>query len=335
MLKTILFTHDDLDGAGCRIIFEIAHKHLEKGFHFDVIICSNNNVDEKVSMNLSQRDDIDANTLVYFADIVPGREVLEDINKKFEIKIFDHHRTNFFAEHIVSESVIIPENNLGQEQSGTSLLYQHFCEIAYESKDPRGFFFKGNGNTNLMAEFVDNVRSYDTFEFKQTGKIEPKKLQILFLLLGMERFCKRYIDMLVDPDSGYNLITKGDMDFVDAKIELEKNIIDHVTPNDVYSFNVGKYKCAFTYGFPGANISELGYAFLQKYPEYDIMCSFSLLGGGSFQFRSVKDDIDVGKNIAVLIGGGGHPKASGAPLSEGLKDQILETLIDYLNSPFK
>ena len=48
LLKAILFTHNDLDGAGCITIFELAHHHLVEPQEWRSIICSNDNIDEKV-----------------------------------------------------------------------------------------------------------------------------------------------------------------------------------------------------------------------------------------------------------------------------------------------
>ena len=54
MYKTILFTHNDLDGAGCRIIFELAFAYVPND-KWEVVICSNNNVNDKVTEHISGR----------------------------------------------------------------------------------------------------------------------------------------------------------------------------------------------------------------------------------------------------------------------------------------
>jgi oligoribonuclease NrnB/cAMP/cGMP phosphodiesterase (DHH superfamily) len=321
MLKTILFTHDDLDGAGCRIIYELAHQHLNKDTDYIVVNCPNNTVDEKV-MGIINSGIIDKNTDICFGDIVASRDTLEYLVNNFSMpQIWDHHRTNFFATWVVPNAVIVPENELGKMESGTSLIYQHYSSI-------------GNGikvkDSDFLAEFVDAVRSYDTYEWKSTDNMVAKKLQILFSLLGMEIFCNYYINRFINDDSRY-IIKDEDSKFVNAKLDNEQRIIDSITPDDVFHIDIRGYKTAFTLGGFGVNTSELAHQFLNKYKEFDIFVSFSLWRGGEFQFRTLRDDLDLGKDIATPIGGGGHPKASGAPLGDELRDEILKILINKLN----
>lgn len=332
MLKFILFTHDDLDGAGCRIIYELAHQHLTKGVDYDVVICGNANVDDQVMKHLNEGN-IDKDTEITFADITASREILEYIVNNFSMpKIFDHHRTNFFATHIVPDAVIIPENELGIMQSGTSIIYQHYSVLAYDnSNDPRGEFTRrSKDNQMFIAEFVDSVRSYDTYEWKATNNITAKKLQTLFTLLGLDTFCKCYVEKFVT-DKSYDIISAEDIKFVNAKLDNEQRIIDSVTPNDVYQFELRGLKCAFTLGGFGVNISELSYQFLSKYPEFDMFVGFNLWKGGEFSFRCIRDDLDLGKDIASPIGGGGHPKAAGAAIDEDFREEIVQMLLNYMN----
>ena len=363
MLKTILFTHDDLDGAGCRIIYELAHQHLQKGTDYLVVNCPNGGADENV-MRVIESGIIDKNTEICFGDIVASRETLEYLVKNFNMpKIWDHHRTNFFATWIVPDAVIVPENELGVMQSGTSLMYQYYSALAIENPtNTRSKFFSSNYIPNdkkelvnvvssksglrykiegakkrqeFIGEFIDTIRSYDTYEWKETSNITAKKLQTLFILLGMEKFCEYYLNRIIDMDkhslTSNDIISKEDIKFVDAKLENEQRIIDSITPDDVYQIYVRGYKTAFALGGFGVNVSELAHQFLTKYPEFDIFVSFSLWRGGEFQFRTKRDNIDVGKDIALPIGGGGHPKASGARLDEEVREEIVQMLINHLN----
>ena len=54
------------------------------------------------------------------------------------------------------------------------------------------------------------------------------------------------------------------------------------------------------------------------------------LGTGKLDFRTTRDDLNVGL-IAKEFGGGGHPKAAGAYLSEGETDNILLTIATAFN----
>ena len=335
MFKTILFTHDDLDGAGCRIVFELAHHYLEKGTEYDVINCSNSSIDDDV-MRVLGEGNIDKNTEICFGDIVASRETLQYIVDNFSMpRIWDHHRTNFFATWVVPDATIVPENELGVMQSGTSLMYQYYCMEAITSPNNKLEVFSGkDGSPEFLGEFIDAVRSYDTYEWKTTDNITARKLQTLYSLLGMERFCKQYIEMISDihTDVDYDdIILMDDLKFVDAKLEREQRIIDTITPDDVYHVNIRGLNTAFALGGFGVNGSELAHQFLTKYSEFDMFALFDLWGGGAFSFRTVKDELDIGKDVALPIGGGGHAKAAGASIPEEIRDEFINILLNYVN----
>lgn len=333
MLKSILFTHDDLDGAGCRVVYEIMKKNEVKGEDYLVINCGNATIDEDVSQTILNAKNlgITKETEIIFADIVSHIEILESLKLAFNtVRIFDHHRTNFPAQQVIEGAVIVPENEMGVMESGTSLLYKYFAELGV--LDPVTYdIFDKKYNQKLIGHFVDTVRSYDTYEWKENDNRIAKELQTLFFMLGMERFCKRYVDLLTTEGAGDTLISVYDMDFVSARLEAEQAVIDSITPDDVYQFDLRGYKAAFILGSKGANISELSHQFLQKYPEFDIFSAFMLGRKAEFSFRTIRDDIDVGATFALPIGGGGHAKASGAPLKEGYVDEIMDIMIRALN----
>lgn len=330
MLKTILFTHDDLDGGGCRIIFEIAHSHMKKGDEYDVINCSNQSVEEDVNTIINSGR-IDLNTLICFADICICDKALSYMkNKGYNIMIWDHHRSNLFATWIIPEAIIEIENDFGVPQCGTSLMYQYFAKLGYID-DIKGKHFMTEIISKILGKLVDTIRSYDTYEWKQTNNLEAKKLNTLFYLMGIDNFCDRYVNRITKNEitaCSDVLLVDNDLKLViDEKIRREQKIINCITPDDIFELNIKGYKVAFSFPAIGASVSELGNQFLIKYPEYDIFMGFQVNNneGISVSFRSIKDDVDVSK-IASIIGGGGHIKASGASLNYYLKDIIINTI---------
>lgn len=333
MLKEVLIDHNDLDGAGCRIVFSIANMDKVNGEDFIIVNCSNNNVDDKVK-EVIQRDDVNPNeTSIYFSDITAGREVLEELKEAgYKMMIWDHHRTNFFATWVIPDAIIIPENDMGKLESGTSLIFQYYAKEFVDTLDSKSKYF----DKKLFVDLVENIRSYDTYEFKETDNLDAKKLNLLFFMLGIERFCKRYIKRILSEDNNDDLFTDSDNEFIDARLENEERIIESIGKDHVYDVSIKGYKAAFIVSTGGANISEVSYQFLKKYPEYDIMIGYSFyLDGGAYSFRCTRDDIDLGKDIAYPIGGGGHPKASGAPIPEAIKDQIVNILLGNIDPNYE
>lgn len=327
MIKSILFTHDDLDGAGCRILYELAKYPNENKEHL-IVNCSNAGVDNTVIETIS-REDVNINTVIVFGDIVASREVLEMLKLKFfDVRIYDHHRTNFFATWVFPNAVIVPETNLGVLESGTSLMFNAICNGEIQCENMRLF------ETKLIEEVVEHIRLWDTYQWKEKNKIEARKLQILYILLGMENFCKLYVEKLINADDNSKLFDDNSIMFIDAKMENDQKNIDGITKDKVYDVNIRGFKCAFVLSKDGADASELGSQFLAKYPEYDIMISFSLFGDGAYSFRSNRDNIDIGADIAVPIGGGGHPKAAGAPMSSSVKEEITKLILKEIDPNF-
>ena len=120
MLKEILFTHDDLDGVGCSVIYHLAHMHMREHEEYEVVNCSNFSINDDVRKWLSL---ISPNeTEITFADICCDEYLLKELyNIGYDIKVFDHHKTNMYACDIVEGAQIIPINELGVMESGTSL----------------------------------------------------------------------------------------------------------------------------------------------------------------------------------------------------------------------
>ena len=52
------------------------------------------------------------------------------------------------------------------------------------------------------------------------------------------------------------------------------------------------------------------------------------IDGCTVSYRTVKEDIDLGKDVASLFGGGGHPKAAGSEFSQSIKLKVIEEIFE-------
>lgn len=334
--NTILFTHDDLDGAGCRIVFEIAHKHLTKGEEYTVINCSNGNINDKVLAAIDEGH-IGPDTIICFADISPSAEVACLLIDKYgadHIYVWDHHPTALYIVTLLPNATVKSENDMGIMESGTSLMFQYYNSIAFSNPmDPRSKYFH-EGNLSLFSKFVDAVRSYDTYEWKKTNNISAKKLNMYMYMLGMDYFCNKYIEEITSGTATDIIIGSDDVKVIlETKLQNEKNIINAITPEDIYTLNINGFTIAFTFPIFGANVSEFGNTFLAKYPQYDFFASISFGNKEStLQFRSCKDDLNLGLYIAAPLGGGGHPKAAGCPVPENITTSIMDMVVNFLSN---
>jgi oligoribonuclease NrnB/cAMP/cGMP phosphodiesterase (DHH superfamily) len=329
MLKTVLLTHTDLDGAGCRIVFSLAHQHLKED-EWKILNCSNSNVDEQAAIFIDS-DDVNVDTIICFGDICASRGILDKLVERFHtIKIWDHHKTNTYALEVIPDAAVIPENDIGKKNCGTSLMYQYFCGL--DINDPRGDYFRSKGNQVLLTDFVETVRSYDTFEWKSTNNKDAKRMVSLFFLIGMDRFCNKYLNRLKDKDSSSKLFLDSDLEFIEARIENEQSMIDEVDVDKLFHVEVKGLKAVVMFTGTGVSLSELGYQLLTKYPKIDVFIGINF-GTGTINYRCVKDNIDTGFYLAKPAKGGGHPLASGNPIPAEITQFILDVLREFIENP--
>lgn len=338
-MKYILFTHNDLDGAGCDLIFQLAVSHLKEAFEWKSMICTNENVDEKVLFSI-QKGHISKETCVYFADLVPSKEVLKQLvgMKLKELKIWDHHKTAFWVKSVLKDATIIVENENRVLESGTSLIYKYFTQLSEQEPDNElGFNFSLKHNTNenllLMADLVDAIRSYDTFEYKKTNNTNARYANTLFGLIGSKQFSKKFLKRFTSKDKN-ELFTESEMEFIKARITTEIAAIERFKDYKMNIVNIGKYTVAAKLtGGDGIPLSEFAYEYLIKHPEIDIFLGINL-ANGTYSFRTNKDNIDVAQ-IANLMHGGGHSKASGCSIPNTIKSEAMNNSIKWINKCIK
>lgn len=327
-LKFILFTHDDLDGIGCKLIFKLAHDMIGTDEEdMEMHVCSNYSLQLAVTTYVIDAENADGETQIIFSDITPPKEVLfllADMVRDGKLKsvmIYDHHETALFARDIIPDAVIVVENELGVKECGTSLIYKGMIDAIekYPSKVVK-----------FISELVDAIRSWDTYEWKTTGNVIARKLSILFNMIGEENFYWMYYNRIVFHEYD-ELIDPNAMIFVDAKYQCEQEIINGLSVNDVIPVNIHGRKVALMLKSVGASVSEVGNSFLEKNPEFDVFVKLSLFDEGSFSFRAVKDGINTAEEFAVPVGGGGHAKASGSPLPDFIKDALGDIVTRWLS----
>lgn len=336
MLKAVLYTHNDLDGAGCTVMFELAFRHLEEAVEWRTLICSAESIDEKVLRSWSAHH-FEKDTLICFADIVPSRPVLENLiaNGYRNIKIWDHHITaKWINELLPSEEIVIEKG--GQLQCGTSLMYKFFSDLAErELENPIGFNFSLDHNSLenliLLSEFVDLVRSYDTFEWKVSNNTDAKKLNILFQMLGTKIFSRKYVKRLIGLDESKSIFSPTENEFITARIINENDAINNYDISRLYYMDIKGLKTAIKFtGGDGIPMSDFAYNLLEKNKNLDMFIGINL-GAGTISFRTAREDLNVATFMAEPLNGGGHAKAAGTVIPLDLRNLIKNQVIKYID----
>ncbi|WCN38267.1 DHH family phosphoesterase [Aneurinibacillus uraniidurans] len=299
-----LFTHNDTDGVSCGILARMAFGdtvHIDYSNYDDI----NNKVSRFLDFHLSKYD------LVFITDISVNEEVADVIEKmsayaREKVMLLDHHQTAEGLNQYEWAQVTVEQN--GVRESGTTLFYRHLITEGWLADSPE------------LARYVEMVRQYDTWDWKENNNLHAKQLNDLFYILGRDRFVARFT-------------ADCSPDFTDSEqmlLEIEQEKIEKYIKGkskDVQIRDVNGYTAGVV--FAEQYISELGNALAEANPEVDFVAIINM--SRVISYRTVKDEINVG-DIAAFFGGGGHAKAAGSPVSKEMKQAAASLLFEQIQS---
>lgn len=300
-----LFTHTDLDGVGCAILAKLAFDE-----DVDIEYCDYDSVNEKVKYYLDTNDD--SLSYIYITDISVNEETAKLLDERGGVYLLDHHPTALELNKYPWCKVMIEDLN-GLKTSGTKIFY-HYLGI-------NGCLDEKLGNNKSLDKFSELVRDYDTWRWTTLGDegFICKQVNDLLYLYGRDRFIKWCISEIYD-----NIFPKlyaSD----ELVLKIKQNEIDeYIKEKDkqMITSSMCGYVCGFV--FAEKYFSELGNKLCQMHPEIDFIAMIDI--NGTVSYRTVKENIDLGKDVAKLFGGGGHPKAAGSRFSEEIKLNIIENI---------
>ena len=124
-----------------------------------------------------------------------------------------------------------------------------------------------------------------------------------------EKFIKWALENILDFDS-FPYFLEKDLALLEQK---QKDIDSYISQKNGQLVHFVSDDFEYVYGvvFADRYISELGNRLSEMHPELDYIAMIDI-GGGTVSYRTVKDDIDLGGEIAHSFGGGGHRKAAGS-----------------------
>lgn len=304
MSNVKLFTHTDLDGIGCAVLAYLAFGRE----NVDVEYCDYKNVNEKVEdFYLNERDKIyDA---AFITDISVNEEVAEQIDLIVKVdgkwQLIDHHATALGLNKYKWCDVSV-EDYLGVKTSGTMMFYWYL--------NSKGYFKEGKYShriCNNIFNFARTVRDYDTWRWKEElgeGGVACKQLNDLFHIYGRNEFIEWALDNIFELDNVPYFLEK-DRALLEQK---QKDIDNYISQKNKQLVSIEDnfgYKCGVV--FADRYLSELGNKLSELHPELDYISMIDI-GNGGVSYRTVREDIDLGGEIAHSFGGGGHRNAAGS-----------------------
>ena len=297
-----LFTHTDLDGVGCAILAKLVF-----GKEVDIEYCNYDDINLKVEEYFNSNLDYEC----HITDISVNDELASKINnsnKKYQL--LDHHPTALELNKYDWCSVVIEDEKTNVKTSGTELYYNWLIDNNH---------LKSN---SVLDRFVKLVRNYDTWRWSTLGDkgLICKQVNDLLYLYGRDKF----IDWcLTEIYSGvFPLLNDTDELVLDIK---QKEIDDYVEAKNKQIFVYHGLGMVWGVVFAEKYVSELGNRLCQMNPEIDFIAMINM--SGTVSYRTVKDNIDLGK-VAKLFGGGGHPKAAGSQISKDKQLKVIKAIFE-------
>lgn len=298
-----LITHNDLDGIGCEVVFKLLY-----GDKVDVFSVGNNEVNNIVGQSLEELR-FGIYEQLFITDLSVNEELAEIINKEgLKVQLLDHHPS---ATHLNKYSFANVTTHLSDrfKNSGTYLSFIYLLDKLIN---------KGLCNESL-GNFVELVRQYDTWEWKEIFKNEEaKQLSDLLYILGREKFVNDMVHRIKDNEELFSETDKLILEIKQKEIDNYINIKEKELIIKDFKF----YKIGIV--MADSYTSELGNILCERHEELDFV---AIIKKETVSLRTVKDDINL-TDIAKQFGGGGHPKASGFPLGKDKLDKFICELFD-------
>ena len=301
-----LFTHTDLDGIGCAVLAKIVF-----GDNVDISYCNYDDIDKKVNVFFNNTSNME----YHITDISINEELAAKIDHaKDNCVLLDHHPTAFALNKYDWCHVIALDVETGLKTCGTELYYKWLVENSYLS------------TTEALDTFVEAVRDYDTWRWVELGEagMFAKQLNDLLYIYGRDGFIDWCIDRI---NSGMTHEVDG---FAQTLLNYRQKDIDSYIEEKNKQMRVKKItidSALWTCGvvFAERFFSELGNRLSEMHPELDFIVMIGM--DGKISYRTTKKHIDLGKDIAKVFGGGGHPQAAGSYFKTDLVSKLVDDIL--------
>lgn len=260
---------------------------------------------------------LDKEALLYIVDFSYSREILLDLQSKVkEIHVFDHHAT---ARQQLEglDFAVFSDQFAGAGLTWDVLFNQRWPEAHRRMHEVMGL--------NQTPYFVRLVDDYDLWKF-ELPESEAFHAHCSLHDTANPKFWDNF--MVSTAYSMQDFIKKG-FDY----LEYEKTEIKQLTQSKSVLFTTyqqGDKQYPVAVYQTSHNLSKVGSALLKAHPEIDFTICWFIVAEEQkvvFSLRSNHDRLlDVGRDVALPMGGGGHKNAAGfnTSITEGLK--IVEKL---------
>lgn len=309
-MKTLIISHKaDIDGLSPVIFLKLIRDCV------DTILLNASEVNQKIKELISSKE-YKKYDEIYITDLtLDGHscELIMQTREHEKFHTFDHHESNLVANNYPF-GVAISRNTDGTNECATSLIYKYLTHRYPSEFDVRA-----------IAEYTELVRQNDTWDWAKTNNQKAQDLASLHTILGRDKYIEYFVKYLKNNDNSFDFLPEQKY-----LLEIEKDRIQRYledTEKTMFHATLNGYRCGIV--FAESNRSTLGNYLALKYRnQIDFVIVINMQQGISF--RAEKNDINVAK-IAEIYGGGGHIKASGAPMDNSLKREVIKLILNNEN----
>lgn len=296
--KSLIISHiADIDGLSAAVLAKIVEQ--------DINICLvDNNELSPVIKELNDTNEYSKYEKIYITDLPVRNDAISILNNNpdFSNKLvhYDHHTSEINKDKPSYLNVTIDKN--GIPTSGTELFYDYLVE-----QHPDNTVL----NSKYVKDFVEGVRSYDTWDFKRTGNQDGVNLTELLSVIGIERYIEKfYLEAMSMKKDNFEF-EKSDMEMILIKQEEVQSYIKDCDRNLIkmpfLDYNIGVV-------FAELYRSSVGNQLSQKYKDsLDFIMIVNLMRN-SISLRTV-NEVDLGALAkSICPDAGGQAKAAGIPI---------------------
>lgn len=305
--KILVISHiADIDGMGSVILSKFYFKDI------DYLLAENNH-----DYDLEKDIDVSNYDTIYVCDLNFNDKNLEYILNNPEvaakIKNFDHHESEEWKNKYSFVNEVIYLND--RLTCGTELFYNYLLTL------PNSEFLK----SKFFREFVEAVRSLDTWTFKETNNNLGPDLAVLHGYLGAVKFIN-LISSLDCSDIFY--LPKSYEDIINIQNETKKrDVANYLSKSKVVEYNNYKIAVSISEGFR----SDVGDTMMNKYPDADFALIINFYRN-TCSLRTNNDKYDMGLIAKEFTqNGGGHKRAAGFQFDEESIPKIINVISKYLS----
>ena len=305
-MKTLILSHKaDIDGLSPVIFLKLIREDLE------VCLLNAHELNPKVTEMIKNKSYMQYDE-IFITDLTldePTCELIMSTGYDSKFHSFDHHALNLVSNNYPF-GVAISKNEDGVNECGTSLFYKYLCKVEPEVFD-----------NPALATYTELVRLNDTWDWAKTNNTDATKLGDMLNILGREEYIETYYNFFKDKKSEF-YFTDNQKYLLDVEEKRIKRYLDEAEKTMFHATLCGR-PCGIV--FAEQHRSLLGNHLAEKYAYcLDFIVMINMQQGISF--RCNKDNINVGE-IATIYGGGGHVKASGAPMDNSLKREVIKFIL--------